>query len=258
MVSDGPSWHEYRYRVVTAVAVTPAIRELWLEPSDGRLAYRAGQYVLLCDPPHRLPQRSYSFASAPRADGRVSLLVTRFPEGPTSGWVHDVLRPGDEVALAGPYGTFVLGDDRDSQVLLLAAGSGLAPVRALAEALLADDPTRKITLFFSVRTAADTIDHARFQDWKHVHPGFRYLLTLTRDPAAPLHRRIPELLADTLGSLRGLEVFVAGPSGFVTSCVAATRALGAAATAVHTEEFFADPQPWTEAPPVGPKQSVSQ
>lgn len=255
-MSDGESWDEHRYRVVSAAAVTPVIRELWLAPGDGAIAYQAGQYVLLSDTAHQLPPRSYSIANAPRADGRVSLLVTRYPEGPTSAWVHDAVRPGDEVALAGPYGTFVLGDDRSSPILLLAAGSGLAPIRALAEALLAGDPARRVTLFFSARTAGDTIEHARFQDWARTHPGFRYLLTLTRDPAAPRRRRIPALLPDTLGSLRGWEVFVAGPSGFVTDCAAAVRALGASATAVHTEEFFADPQPWTDQPPAPGTQSA--
>lgn len=257
-MSGGQSWGEYRYRVVTIERITPAIRELWLTPCDRRLAYQAGQYVLLSDTAHRLPQRSYSLASAPRVDGQVSLLVTRFPEGPTSGWVHDILQPDDEVALDGPYGTFVLDDNYDGPVLLLAAGSGLAPIRALAEALLADNPARKVTLFFSVRAAADTINGAHFEHWTRAHPGFRYLLTRTRDPAAPLHRRIPQLLADTLGDLRGWDVFVAGPSAFVSSCAAAVRALGVAATAVHTEEFFADPQPWTETPPRAPTSSTSQ
>lgn len=247
-MSGGQSWDKYRYRVMTTALVTPAIRELWLAPCDRTLAYQAGQYVLLCDTAHHPLPRSCSLASAPRVDGHVSLFVTRFPEGPTSGWVHDVLQPGDEVALAGPYGTFVPGGDGDAPILLLAAGSGLAPIRALAEAMLADNPARNVTLFFSVRTAADTVDHARFQDWTSIHRGFHYLVTLTRDPAATRHRRIPELLAGELGDLRGWEVFVARPSGFVTGCVAAIRALGAVAETVHTEEFFADPQPWTEAP----------
>ena len=255
-MSDGQAWDKYRYRVVITEPVTPAIRELWLAPSDAALPYQPGQYVLLSDAAHRLPQRSYSLANAPRADGRVSLLVTRFPEGITSGWVHDVLRLGDEVVLEGPYGSFVLGEDAERPILLLAAGSGLAPIRTLAESLLADDPARKVTLFFSARTAADAIDHARFQDWAHTHPAFRYMVTLTRDAAAPRHRRIPELLPEEFGSLRGWEVFVAGPSGFVTDCAAVTRALGASAIAVHTEEFFADPVPWTKVPPAAAEGSV--
>lgn len=257
-MSDSAPWSGYRYRVLTSTAVTPVIRELWLVPADRALAYRAGQYVLLSDAAHRLPQRSYSIANAPRADNRVSLLVTRYPGGRTSNWVHDVLKPGDAVELEGPYGTFLSSDERDCPILLLAAGSGLAPIRALAEALLADPGERQVHLFFSVRTAADAIDRARLEGWERRHRGFRFLLTLTRDPSAPLHRRIPELLPDAFGSLQGFDVFIAGPTGFVTDCAEAARAQGAADTEVHTEEFFADPQPWSETPPAFPESSTSQ
>lgn len=256
MSSDGEAWGKYLHRVLATELVTPAIRELWLAPLDARLPYVPGQYVLLSDTAHRLPQRSYSIANAPRADGRVSLLVTRFPGGFTSGWVHDALQAGDDVALEGPYGTFVLSDDRECPVLLLAAGSGLAPIRTLAESLLADDPARNVTLFFSARTSADAIDHARFEEWMRKYSRFRYLLTLTRDPAAGLHQRIPELLPEKFATLGGWEVFTAGPSGFVTGCASAARALGASATAVHTEEFFADPEPWTDAPPLAPREDT--
>lgn len=258
MVSVAQSWEEHPHRVVTTSRVTPYIRELWLTPSDGPLAYQPGQYVLLCDTAHQLPPRAYSIANASRPDGQVSLLVTRFPHGPISGWVHGVLQAGDVVALTGPYGTFVLGDERHCPVLLLAAGSGLAPVRALAEALLADAPARSVTLFFSARTAADTINDARFQDWTCIHPNFRYLLALTREPSAPLHQRIPDLLPDTLGSLCGWEMFAAGPPGFVTGCAAVAEKLGAERAAIHTEEFFADPQPWTGIPPKPARQSVGR
>lgn len=163
-------WGEYRHRVVGTFAATPAIRELWLAPSANALEYRAGQYVLLGDLAHRLPQRSYSIANAPRPDGRISLLVTRFPDGPVSGWVHDRLGVDDEVLLTGPYGTFLSGGDSGRPVLLLAAGSGLAPVRALAEDLLARDPARRVALFHSVRTSEHAIDRARLEAWPRVHP----------------------------------------------------------------------------------------
>lgn len=256
-MSDAAPRGEYRCIVLTSTAVTPVIRELWLAPCEDALEYRAGQYVLLGDLAHRLPQRSYSIANAPRTDGRISLLVTRFPDGPVSGWVHEALKPGDEVGLGGPYGTFLLDDRDDGPVLLLAAGSGLAPIRALAEAALTTDPARRMTLFFSARTAVDKIDYTRFVEWQRAHTGFRFLLTLTRDPAAPRHQRIPELLPDTFGNLRGWEVFAAGSTGFVIGCAAAARALGAQAAAVHTEEFFGDPQPWTEIPPALTESSVS-
>lgn len=151
--------------------------------------------------------------------------------------------------LSGPYGTFVPDPDRSGPVLLLAAGSGLAPARALTETLLEERPDRSVTLFFSARTIADTIDHARLLDLAGTSRDFGYLLTLTRVPDSPEQPHIPELLAGALGGLTGWEVFAAGPPGFVTACAAAAQALGAEPAAVHTEEFFADPQPWTGKPP---------
>lgn len=250
-MSQANPWSQQRYRVRSSVAVTPVIRELWLAPVEHGVKFCAGQYVLLSDVDWRVPQRSYSVASAPRADGEISILVTRVEGGPTSTWAHG-LKAGDEVLIEGPFGTFMSAPDRTGPMLLLGAGSGLAPVRALAEDWLERQPARPITLFFSCRTRADLIDAERFERWQRERTGFRYLYTLTRDPAAPHHARIPALLGDGVGrDLTGWEVFSSGPSGFVVGCSAAAQALGALATDIHTEEFFTDPQPWMgEMPPV--------
>ena len=235
------SWTDYPYRVLCSRLVTPVIRELQLVPDAEALPYRPGQYVLLGEHQHQVPPRSYSVANAPRPDGRISLLVTRVPHGPTSNWVHERLYAGSPVIVTGPYGTFMPDPARTGPVLLLAAGSGLAPARALAEALLDAPHRRSVTLFFSARSNADTIDHARWLDWANTRKGFRYLLTLTRDTHAPEHPRIPDLLPGALGDLAGWEVFASGPPGFVADCAAAARSLGAERTAVHTEEFFTEP-----------------
>lgn len=248
-VSDA-SWDDYRFRVAESRPVTPVIRELLLTPADEPMSYRAGQYVLLSDADERMPPRSYSVANAPRPDGTVTLLVTRYAPGVTSTWVHDRLRPGEPVLLSGPYGTFTPDPGRTGPVLLLAAGSGLAPARAIAEDLLDRPDRRPVTLFFSARTRDDTIDDLRFRELEAGQPDFRYLLALTRAPDSPRRPRLPDRLAQTVGDLPGWEVFASGPPGFVTGCVRAARALGAAAAAVHTEEFFADPEPWTGPPPL--------
>lgn len=250
------AWDTYRYRVASAASVTPVIRELWLEPAGPALPFRPGQYVLLADEAFRVPQRSYSVANAPRADGRLSILVTLVADGPTSTWAHG-LSVGDGVSVEGPFGTFTTSASASGPVLLLGAGSGLAPVRALAEALL--DPARpegaahrRVTLFFSGRTPADAIDRVAFEARARDVERFAYLLTCTRDRRAPRHRRIPAQLRHEFDTLAGTEVFAAGPPGFVTGCQAAAVALGAAAVDIRTEEFFADPVPWTGTLPTVP------
>lgn len=252
VVSGFGSWDRHPYRVASGEMVTAVIRELWLEPVESAVHFQPGQYVLLSDTDWRVPQRSFSVANAPRRDGSVSILVTLVDGGATSPWAHR-LGVGDEVLLEGPFGAFVTEADRTSPVLLLGAGSGLAPCRSLAEALLTEEPTRRVTLFFSGRTEADAISRDRFEQWQREHDTFRYLLTCTREEHAPHQRRpdarIPALLADMVGELRGWEVFTAGPPGFVKACAAAAQALGADPTDIRTEEFFVDPTPWTDVAP---------
>jgi CDP-4-dehydro-6-deoxyglucose reductase len=245
-----------RYRVRSTEAVTPVIRELWLEPVDEALTFRAGQYVLLADAGYRIPQRSYSVANAPRGDGLLSLLVTIVPGGPTSTWAHR-LAAGDEVSVEGPFGTFVTSPGDRSPVLLLGAGSGLAPLRALAEELTGltihdasaglgqrcGSGARPVTLFFSCRTRADAIDRARFEALDRDLAAFDYRLTCTRDAREQRHARIPDLLAAEFETLVGTAVFAAGPPGFVAGCRHGAITLGADPADVRTEEFFPEPAP---------------
>ena len=224
---------------------TPVIAELLLRPAGAPLRYQPGQYMLLGDPDGELVVRSYSIANAPRRDGLISLLLTRVPGGQLSGWVHDMLRPGDRVLLSGPYGSFTAAPGEHAPVLLLAGGSGLAPVRALAQAALRRRTHAPVVLFFSARTQRDLIDDERFRGWQRRHPGrFRYLRTLTRADGPPPAGRIPAILGAWSGGLSGWRVYIAGAPGFVTACATAARACGARPGRVHTEEFFTQPRPW--------------
>lgn len=250
-----PMSFEEPYQVLAIEHCTPTIVELWLRPVGGPLEYLPGEYVLLEDREHRVPPRSYSIANAPRRDGVISLLVTGVSGGQTSAWVHQRLRVGEQVAISGPYGTFVADPTSTAPTLFLAAGSGLAPVRALLEAAVSANGRPSLTLIFSARTEADVIDRDRFEAWQARHPQFRFVRTLTRSAGPRPHGRIPELLPTLYQDLDGHDVFIAGAPAFVRACAAAADALGASRARVHTEVFFAEPQPWSGATPQAEKQA---
>lgn len=177
-------------------------------------------------------------------------MVTRVPGGQLSRWVHDVLRPGDRVLASGPYGSFTAAPGEHAPMLLLAGGSGLTPVRALAEAALRSRTRGPVVMFSSARTQRDLIDDERFRGWQRRHPRrFRYLRTLTRADGPPPAGRIPVILGGWVGDLPGWRVYIAGAPGSVTACAAAARACGARPGRVYTEEFFAEPRPWGDAQP---------
>ncbi|HET8613963.1 MAG TPA: FAD-binding oxidoreductase [Actinomycetales bacterium] len=242
---------DVEHRVVGRRQRTPVIVELTLRPVGARLDFRPGQYVLVGDVTGDVPVRSYSVANAPRPNGELTLLVTRVAGGETSTWLHDDVRDGDTLLVSGPYGTFVsTGSGRP--VLALAAGSGLAPVRALAEETTTTRCVRPFTVVFSARTEADVMDAALVDRWSRRNPGLWFVRTLTRGPGGPPHGHVPTLLPRLFHDLHDHEVFVAGPPGFVSACAEVARRLGAGPGRVRTEEFFADPRPWVSplAPPV--------
>jgi CDP-4-dehydro-6-deoxyglucose reductase len=238
---------EAPYRVVAIEAVTPTILELWLSPLDAALEHLPGEYVLIEQPGDGLPPRSYSIANASRPDRLLSMLVTRVPGGELSNWIHDRLRVGDELILSGPYGSFVEDPAATAPALFLAAGSGLAPIRALIEAGLATGARRSLTLIFSARTEAEVLDRERLARLAARHPQFRFIRTLTRGPGPTPRGRIPALLRSRAQELGDHDVFIAGAPGFVLACAAAAESLGASRARVHTELFFAESQTYAAA-----------
>jgi len=236
---------DLEYTVLARTSHTPNIIELELGPAGERLSYQSGQYVLLGDVDHTVPVRSYSLANAPNPWGRISVLVTEVPGGETSTWLHRGLRIGDRVLVSGPYGSFVADPTADGPVLCLAAGSGLAPIRALAEDAIRGGGAQRFTVLFSARTQADVMNMDRFASWQQQHPGFRFVRTLTGQAGDPPLGRLPGLLPTLFGNLCAHEVFVAGAPGFVADCARATRGLGVRPGHLHTEEFFHEPWPWS-------------
>lgn len=239
-VSVDAAWVDLPYVVTALERRTSTIVEAWFCPLAESIEYLPGQYVLLEDAEHRLVPRSYSIANSPRPDGLISMLITRVAGGQTTTWIHDRLRVGDQVSLGGPYGTFVADRASSGSLLFLAAGSGLAPIRALLDAELATASRRPVTVFFSARTEADVLDRERFAALTATYSRLRFLRTLTRGSGPAPHGRIPVLLPKLCGDLAGDEVFIAGSSGFVLDCAAAAEAAGTAR--VQTEVFFVEPR----------------
>jgi CDP-4-dehydro-6-deoxyglucose reductase len=218
--------------VVDKIPRTPDIVELRLRPIGPLLPYQPGQYVEVHGPDAE--EGAYSISNAPRRDGEMSLLVSRTKDGTVSGWIHDVLMAGGRIRVSGPYGTSVGDLARSGPVLCLAAGSGLAPILALAEAALGRGYSGPVTLLFSARTEDHLLAQGLLAHWEAQYPNFRPVTTLTRSRVrGSLHGRIPDVLHEVIPDLSGHQVFIAGSPGFVDACLAAVRGEGAAEDRLH-------------------------
>ncbi|MGD8709133.1 MAG: 2Fe-2S iron-sulfur cluster-binding protein [Ectothiorhodospiraceae bacterium] len=250
-----PPRENITFVVVDRIPRTPRIVELRLRPVGQPMRFWPGQYVIVGDDREGAPPRSYSIANAPRPDGEITLQIARVEDGATSRWAHDKLQVGDTVRVSGPYGTFIGDPSVDTPVLCIAAGSGLAPILALADAALRRGFRKPVTLLFSARTEDDIYDRGLMAFWEAKHRNFQFRTTVTREEprAGGLKGRVPDVLGDVFPDLSGHSVFVAGSPEFVDACVSAAKALGAKDELIHTEGYFVQQHP--VAPP--PERLVS-
>ncbi|MCI1003401.1 anthranilate 1,2-dioxygenase ferredoxin subunit AndAb [Herbaspirillum sp. C7C8] len=145
------------------------------------LSYRAGQYIdLLLEDGQR---RSYSMATHAR-DGSdlLELHVRHLPGGLFTDRLFNGMQPGQPFSLEGPAGSFFMRQGREP-VILLASGTGFAPVKALVEEAIATGSTRAMRLYWGGRRAADLYLDALCRDWAASLPWFDYVPVLSEPDA---------------------------------------------------------------------------
>lgn len=172
-------------RVAAIERLAPDVIRLELQlPATERLQYLAGQYIdlLLKDG----VRRSYSMATPPGLASTIELHIRHLPGGRFSDALFGVTEPPvkvrDILRLEGPLGTFFLREDSAAPVILLASGTGFAPIKALVEqyrikreAAGSAQAPRPMTLYWGGRRPADLYHDALCQDWAASLPGFRYV-----------------------------------------------------------------------------------
>jgi NAD(P)H-flavin reductase/hemoglobin-like flavoprotein len=167
--------HDRRSDTVAVVTIRP----------DGPLPYRPGQYLPVQVTRWPRVWRSYSIANAPRADGLIDLHVRAVPGGMVSTALVRHAAVGDTVLL-GPAGGEMTVPDNDRDLLCVAGGTGLAPIKALIKGAARRPPsgrTRKITLFVGARSAQDLYDLADLRRLQSAFPGLQVIPVLSGDPA---------------------------------------------------------------------------
>lgn len=125
-------------------------------PPADKLSYRAGQYIDVIGP--NGVRRSYSIANAPREDGKLTLQIRRVEEGQLSKYWFQEAKINDLLRLEGPLGTFCLRSNNPTDLIFLATGTGIAPIKAMLEELSTSGACgrhEKIHLYWGGRTQKD-------------------------------------------------------------------------------------------------------
>jgi NAD(P)H-flavin reductase len=230
----GPTEH-HAVTVAEAWDETGALRALRLElPSAvAALHQRPGQVVKVKVAPG---EAYFALSTAPASDGRVELLVKR--GGPVGDAVVAAATPGATLQVTAPFGRgFEVEEALGRDVLLFAAGSGIAPIRALVQALLARrEQVDRVVLFYGQRRGAEFAYRAEHLGWER--RGVRVVLCPSdEDDTWPgVHGRVQEAArALDWGGARPAQAtaFVCGMSPMVKDVQAALAEAGAPPERVH-------------------------
>ncbi|MFJ1753652.1 globin domain-containing protein [Kitasatospora sp. NPDC088134] len=221
-----PPW--WQAEVVEHRQATPDVAVLTLRP-DQAYPFRAGQWAALETPWWPRVWRSYSFGSAPRADGLLTLHV----KAVQAGWVSNALvhraRPGDVLRLGAAEGAMTVDHAAGENLLCLGGGTGIGPIGALVEEVAEHGAAgRRVEVFYGARRAADLYRLAELRELADRHPWLTVRPVLSAEGSASggeLLGELPEVVA-RYAPWHGFTACLSGPVAMVRGGVAALRRCG--------------------------------
>ncbi|MGW0942738.1 globin domain-containing protein [Streptomyces sp. NPDC002623] len=213
-----PAW--WHGEVVSHDLRTPDVAILTVRPNQP-YPFLAGQYASLETPWWPRIWRHYSFASAPRSDGLLTFHVKAIP----AGWVSNSLvhraRPGDVIRLGPPAGSMTVDHTRNSGLLCLGGGTGIAPIKALVEDVAEHGARRPVEVFYGARSDHDLYDIDTMLRLQQSHPWLQVRPVVDRHGLLQL----PDAIR-TFGPWTEYDAYVSGPPGMIRSGVDALRGVG--------------------------------
>lgn len=205
-------------------------------PRRSGFRYLPGQYIdLLLDDGRR---RSFSLANAPNGQ-TLELHVRVTPGGHFARWATHEMPDRAILRFDGPLGAFYLRCDSQRPILMMAGGTGIAPIHAMLDDLLAHPTGRPVHLFWGVRAQRDLYLHERLQQWAAAHTALRYTPVLSA-PEDGWHGEtglVHEALLRSYPDLRGREAYLSGPPAMVRAGKEAFVAAGLDADHLFYDSF---------------------
>ncbi|MDH4417051.1 MAG: CDP-6-deoxy-delta-3,4-glucoseen reductase [Acidovorax sp.] len=210
-------------------------------PAADTFRYHAGQYIefILRDG----ARRAYSMANAPHTQTEtpgVELHIRHMPGGKFTDHVFGAMKEKEILRVEGPFGSFFLREDSDKPIVLLASGTGFAPIKALIEHLQFKGITRPTALYWGGRRPQDLYMHEWVQARAAELPWLRYIPVvsdaLPEDAWGGRTGFVHQAVLDDFADLSGHQVYACGAPIVVDSA----RAAYSAQRGLPPEEFFAD------------------
>ena len=238
----GQHVQEYVATVSRIEKLTHDIRRLRLRLDDpAGLSFVAGQYVEVAVPGTDDSWRSFSMANPPGDAGQVELIIKVIPGGAFSAALDVSVARGDTMRLRGPFGQFGVRLSH-RPMIMVAGGSGMAPVLAMLRDLAAARNRRDVVFFYGARTSRDLFLVDELEDLAQSHDWFTFVLALSEPDAsdgtwAGETGLITDVLQRHLPSTSGMEAYLCGPPPMIDAAIDVLKLKGCKERHIFFDRF---------------------
>ena len=236
---------EFLCELVEMEDMTYDIKRLRLKLPPGQtIEFKAGQFVQFYSKPYgKIKEeafRAYSISSKASEKDHVELLIRLVPNGIVTTYTHTVLKVGDQVKLSGPYGDFYLRGNCE-ELIMIAGGSGLAPIRSLVYDVIEKDLPHRMRFFFGANTLRDLYYMEEFAQIEKDYPQFRFIPCLAfprpEDHWEGVTGFVTVALQQQVESSEGKEAYLCGSPGMLDACIKILKEKGFTDGTIFYDKF---------------------
>lgn len=206
-------------------------------PEDDALEYIPGQFLEFLLPDGKT--RAYSLASRPVRGQDLELHIRHVPGGLFSGQLLNSVKEGSLLRFRGPLGRFFFRQHSLRPILLIAGGTGFAPIKAIIEEMIALGCNRPISLYWGVRAKNNLYLRSVIEEWKAALPNLSFIPVLSEPEPEDEWNGATGLVHQTVlgdhADLSSFDIYVAGPPQLVESVESSFPAQG-----LDEERLFSD------------------
>ncbi|MDD2428848.1 MAG: 2Fe-2S iron-sulfur cluster binding domain-containing protein [Eubacteriales bacterium] len=236
---------EYLCELEEIEDLTYDIKRLYLKlPQDQTINFKAGQFMQFYSRPYgKIKEevfRAYSISSKSSQHDHVELLIRLVPNGIVTTYVHTALSVGDTVRLSGPYGDFYLRGDAE-ELIMIAGGSGLAPIRSLVYEVIEKGLPHKMRFFFGANKLRDLFYLEEFARIEQEHPNFKFIPCLAfpepEDNWQGETGFVTVALEKHVDSGENREAYLCGSPGMLDACIKILKDKGFPDSKIFFDKF---------------------
>ncbi|MCG8539176.1 MAG: FAD-binding oxidoreductase [Clostridia bacterium] len=235
---------QYEYTVNFIKDVTSKIKYLSLNLPEGKeIEFKPGQYIQILVPQYKENDeeiyRAYSIASSPASKNYIELFIG-YTGGICTTYIHKYLNAKDKVSIIGPFGDFYYRDG-SSEMIMVAIGTGLAPILSILRYMKEHKIDRKATFYFGARTRDDLYALEEINELERALPNFTFVPTLSR----PTEKcdwtgdvgRVTNCLEKYLNNIEDKEAYLCGSPRMIDSVVDMLKERGMGEEQIYYDKF---------------------